>query len=795
VPDWLQRYARPREGWTSYFLLLFMLLLLGWSVQHAAWLEHADFLVAVAVYASLLGTLLGLSGLSVLATVPISALVGSAIVLATVGGEYFPTLSDVNRLLALRADAIDWARVVAHLGYPSELSPYAIGMAVLLWVTAFIAAYTLYRHHRVLDAILLVGAALIANMSATFIDLFPYLVAFAVAALLLWLRASLLTREEGWQRRRVNENVEVPASIMRTGVVFIAVSIIMAWVLASVAVAAPLTDAWRNLDGVWTGVRDQVDGLFGGLTSGDSRFEGTTFGSKFTVNGNWKGDQTPVMTVAADHAYYMQTVTYDHYTGHGWSSSAGTTRDVPANQTLFPNGTPELPTTKDGFSSVEVTVQLQKPEGRNLFTPGFPLTITAPSTVSQPAGLPFAGALTSQNGIENGQGYSVTGLISNVTETQLRQAGVDYPDAVKQLYLGTDGITPRTAALAWQIVTQAQAKTPYDMAKTLATWLLTQPGFTYSTDVGRPPGNQDLVDFFLFDSRAGYCQYYASAMVMMARSLGIPARLAAGFAPGTPAGKNVYEYRESNAHTWAELYFPGYGWQIFEATKSIDPKFSRPVGAARAASPGPGGAVPSLGPGGPAAKFGLESVQPISGATVVGGPDAAARAGDARGGNLIMIFAALCIGAAFLGWRLGRSGRRLTPGDRQWAQLLLAADRAGVRQRPSETDYEYAVWLEEQIPARRPEIRTIADAKVFGSYSGRGITSDAIEAMHNAWRRLRLPLVWLAIRRWFALAPSSRLPSDPRRDGPGDVKHADDVLPDRGPVRIGGAADRGNVGR
>ena len=110
-----------------------------------------------------------------------------------------------------------------------------------MWVTAFIAAYTMYRHHRVLDAILLVGALLIANMSATLTDLFPYLVLFMLAALLLWLRAALIGREEGWQRRRVNENSEVPAAIMRSGLVFIAGSLVLAWVLTTVAVAAPLT--------------------------------------------------------------------------------------------------------------------------------------------------------------------------------------------------------------------------------------------------------------------------------------------------------------------------------------------------------------------------------------------------------------------------------------------------------------------------------------------------------------------------------------------------------------------------
>jgi len=77
----------------------------------------------------------------------------------------------------------------------------------------------------------------------------------------------------------------------------------------------------------------------------------------------------------------------------------------------------------------------------------------------------------------------------------------------------------------------------------------------------------------------------------------------------------------------------------------------------------------------------------------------------------------------------------------------MAADRAGVRQRPSETDYEYAGWLEVQIPTRRPEIREIADGKVFGSYSGRGMTEETVARMQAAWQRLRRPLLGLAVRR------------------------------------------------
>ncbi len=115
-----------------------------------------------------------------------------------------------------------------------------------------------------------------------------------------------------------------------------------------------------------------------------------------------------------------------------------------------------------------------------------------------------------------------------------------------------------------------------------------------------------------------------------------------------------------------------------------------------------------------------------------------------------MIVGLIAVVLAIAAWRWRRSRRSLrflAPGDRQWRRLALAADRAGVAQRPSETIYEYAGWLEEQIPKQQPEIRTIADGKVWQSYSGHGITGDAIARMEAAWKRLQWPLVWLAVRR------------------------------------------------
>ena len=141
-------------------LVLVMLLALAWSVQRAGWFDLLGFVIPVALYGAIAGALLGLTRFSVVMVLPVSAVLGTWVVLWTVGGEFFPDLDQVARLLVLRGDAFDWTRIVVDGGFAPQLSPYALGLGVLMWVTAFMAAYALYRHHRVLDCILLVGVAL-----------------------------------------------------------------------------------------------------------------------------------------------------------------------------------------------------------------------------------------------------------------------------------------------------------------------------------------------------------------------------------------------------------------------------------------------------------------------------------------------------------------------------------------------------------------------------------------------------------------------------------------------------------
>ena len=132
--------------------------------------------------------------------------------------------------------------------------------------------------------------------------------------------------------------------------------------------------------------------------------------------------------------------------------------------------------------------------------------------------------------ISAGDSYNATSAMSIADEASLRAAGVNYPAWVKDRYTNLpDTITPRTIDLARTIA--ARYNNPYDQARAVEAWL--RANISYNQAVAPVPAGQEPVDYVLFESKEGYCNYYSGSMVVMLRSLGIPARIAAGFAQGT----------------------------------------------------------------------------------------------------------------------------------------------------------------------------------------------------------------------------------------------------------------------
>jgi hypothetical protein len=164
--------------------------------------------------------------------------------------------------------------------------------------------------------------------------------------------------------------------------------------------------------------------------------------------------------------------------------------------------------------------------------------------------------------------YEATSLLPIVPPAELRAASAPYPDIVRALYLQLPPLDARIPKLAQQIV--AGSNNNYDKAANIERYLKTRYGYTL--DLTGPPA-ADPLPYFLFVRRAGHCEYFASAMTVMLRSLGIPARYATGFLPGefNDVGGD-YIVRASDAHAWVEAYFPGYGWITFDPTPAADQK-------------------------------------------------------------------------------------------------------------------------------------------------------------------------------------------------------------------------------
>jgi hypothetical protein len=153
-----------------------------------------------------------------------------------------------------------------------------------------------------------------------------------------------------------------------------------------------------------------------------------------------------------------------------------------------------------------------------------------------------------------------------VNEERLREDRSDYPAWVRDRYLELpESVPERVLALARDLT--ATEPTPYGRARAIETYLRR---FPYTLDVPLPPGGRDVVDYFLFDLQKGYCDYYASAMAVLARAAGLPARLAVGYATGSYDWENArYVVTEADAHAWPEVYFPSHGWVRFEPTAAL----------------------------------------------------------------------------------------------------------------------------------------------------------------------------------------------------------------------------------
>lgn len=271
-----------------------------------------------------------------------------------------------------------------------------------------------------------------------------------------------------------------------------------------------------------------------------------------------------VQTDLPNAARYWGSYSYDQYSGSGWHASQTIEVEYSPGQEI-------IPIQNEHFEIVTQKIRLSNALKGTLYSAGSPVTVDVDVLVSWRTLIDEP-----QNGdrhayqvddlfaatIDQIQ-YQVRSQVSNASDKELRSVIGEIPEWIEVRYLDLpDSVPDRVLQLAQEIV--ANQPTRYDRAKAIETFLRSYP---YTLDLPAPPADRDVADYFLFDLQTGYCDYYATSMVVLSRAVGLPARIVVGYVGGQYEEENDrYLVSEAEAHTWVEIYFGDYGWIPFEPT-------------------------------------------------------------------------------------------------------------------------------------------------------------------------------------------------------------------------------------
>jgi transglutaminase-like putative cysteine protease len=483
--------------------------------------------------------------------------------------DWASVLSALPRLGGeLEALAVRWGNwaLTAIDGNPIyDPASAALTWGIGLWPVIAWSGWRLRRHQPVLSLVP-AGAVLVITLYQMQAGGFTVLLLLGTMLILMaltWQDA----RERQWEEAGINFNRYIWEDLARQAATLSLVLVILAALMPTISVRSVSEFVERLVGageggsggpGIALGLEAQQPGAaLVGIPFYDLRFEGLP--RRHLLGSGPELSRQAVMLIRTDDVselgeplrrYYWRSVTYDRYDSRGWSTSA-------IEMAAYKAGEPAISAGIPSHRSVRQEVQVLSNRGGVLHVAGTLVTVDQDYRVAWRSPGDAFGATS------EAEAYQAQSLVPAVSVEQLRAAGSDYPDWVLERYLALpDTVPQRVLSLAGELT--ADALTPYDKAHVIESYLRE---FPYTLDVPPPPLDQDVVDYFLFDVQEGYCDYYASAMVVLARAAGVPARLVGGYASGTYDEERArYVVTEADAHSWVEVYFPGYGWIEFEPT-------------------------------------------------------------------------------------------------------------------------------------------------------------------------------------------------------------------------------------
>jgi transglutaminase-like putative cysteine protease len=637
---------------------------------------------------------------------------------------------------------------------------FLLFLAILSFLLAYISIWLVLHTRRPWLAALANGVVLLINLGSTGEGeerVRFFLVLFLLTTLLLLVRFTLAENVRHWRMRGLRFSPDLGWDFMQAGAIFAVIVLLLADLLPSGPGDAAVQAYWSSPDNPWQKVENAWQALFNGVHGGKNGSGVGFFGSGLKLVGNVDLPDIVILRYKLgnpntdDASQYLITETLDTFNGEAnWSQS-------PTLQPIsFPAGAFLPSSTANSYRINSYLIHIERaPDSQHLFAPGdeaASFSVPSQTYVSDPARIPTQWVATST--VNSGADYQAQGYASTATQDQLRavpypkdlpSADLEklYPAAVLNQYLPTTTTVNQSAPISPDVAAKAQEVTKgaanmYDAALKIEDYLRT---FKYSTHNPDPPAGQDAVSWFLKEKQ-GFCSFFAAAMALMGRSLGMPTRLAAGFTKGEfEASSGTFVVKGTASHVWTQIYFANYGWINFEPTSSFD-KFFRAENNGTQVTPTPLGGG---GPGGPRPTRGPKDQPPPE--NIPGGSSSPANPvliDVGLGLSLLIVLLLLCGALFMIWWRLLYRG--LSPVAAAFARVARLGTWAGAPPTRSQTPDEYAERLSEVIPGQRGTLHRLSGLYARERWGG-GATPEGTSEIARLYNQVRLSVFPVIMRR------------------------------------------------
>lgn len=570
--------------WPSVFIYLFLIQLSALALSTADWTDHLDIVTVSTFLALVLGAALARSRFRGWA----AALFSTSYAIFFIGVQIGRTMSEgllwQDRIRSLLGRLEVFFSVILQGETNEDPLMFVLLMAAVFWILASSGTWMFFRKGRLWWAVLPAGAGLIVN-SYFYVGRAPmgaYTATYIMLLLVLVARTDILSRIDMWKRIRAQVPVEAGTYVSVVGLGIALMLVVSAWGGPAFVRSEAAADLWRSVSRPVRRVRDRIGEAFGDLRSPVTLVY-DAYGDELTLDSGSEPLDEIVMEIEAEEdpsrsgRFYWRNRTYAVYEDGLWSSTPGELIEVRARDD-------DLKVAEyEAREELMVNVLPKQKAVRVLSLPSQPVYFSRDAEVLVTMEGDYVvdiAMVEAEDLVYNGDVVRAAASVAVPTADDLREAGTEYPDWVLESYLQMpDVLSERTLALAEEI-TQPYDNS-YDRVMAVTTWL--RSNIEYQRVIAAPEELTDRLDWFLFESQVGFCNWYASAEVILLRSVGIPARLAVGYASGShDPVEQLYVVSSTDSHAWPEVFFPGIGWVEFEPTGN-QPSLVRPEDPARMA--------------------------------------------------------------------------------------------------------------------------------------------------------------------------------------------------------------------